>query len=412
MRSGSDATTSAAPFELTIPPAKMLTSKEELTLLRQAVARNPESRDLRFSLAAQLVQANEFEELIALLDSWNVSEYRFFHLQAEALLSRETETANRAIQAVCLRTLVPGQSELERAGVLTVLAKACTRLGELDEARAHLREALTLNAHDKDAYKRTVALEFQDRTPENVLHLARKMVSGGITHSRVLCSQTLALARLGMMEEARQAQGLDQFLACFEPAPPAGFATLEEFNRELAEEVANHPDIRYNRYGTASAHTWRIDEPSIQRSRLFPVLQQLIAREIEAYVAGLGVEGHPFLAGRPAAARLRNWCVITEGDGHETWHVHQNGWLSGTYYIQVPDHIAQGTGREGCIAFGLPEEIVGEENALAFGETLIRPRAGLMTIFPSHIYHRTYPHHGTGRRICYAFDTIPLAART
>ena len=70
--------------------------------------------------------------------------------------------------------------------------------------------------------------------------------------------------------------------------------------------------------------------------------------------------------------------------------------------------IANGTGREGCIAFGLPEEIIGDDNALALGEIVKRPRTGLMMIFPSHTYHRTYPHHGDGRRICYAFDTIPV----
>ena len=84
-----------------------------------------------------------------------------------------------------------------------------------------------------------------------------------------------------------------------------------------------------------------------------------------------------FCRGRPARAELRNWCVITEGDGHETWHVHQNGWLSGVFYPYVQDHIAQGTGVDGCIAFGLPEGIVGEENARAFGEVVCRPRNGV-----------------------------------
>ena len=39
-------------------------------------------------------------------------------------------------------------------------------------------------------------------------------------------------------------------------------------------------------------------------------------------------------AARPFARRARltprrSWCVITDSDGFENWHVHQFGWLSG-----------------------------------------------------------------------------------
>jgi len=30
-----------------------------------------------------------------------------------------------------------------------------------------------------------------------------------------------------------------------------------------------------------------------------------------------------------------------------------------------------------------------------------------MVLFPSHIYHRTFPHYADGRRICIAFDFWP-----
>jgi tetratricopeptide (TPR) repeat protein len=402
-------TTQSHAFQLQIPLPKLLTSQEELALYRAALRGNPQSPAIRFSLASQLLKANEFDEVVELLHEWKQTEPRFLELQAEALMSRETEAANREVKRLCMEGLAaePGDDTRWRPNLLSTLAKAHIRLGELDEARACLREALHLNAGEKDAYKRAVALDLRERRPDAVLDLAGGMISGGIAHSRVLCSQSLALAQLGMIDEARQALGLDTFLAAFEPAPPEGWNSLADFNRALEDEMHSHPDVRYNRYGTASAHTWRIDEPSLKRSKLFPALQQMISREIQAYVARLPKSGHPFVENPPSAASLRNWVVITEGDGHETWHVHQNGWLSGVYYIHVQDHIANGTGPEGCIAFGLPEDLVGHENAAAFGEVLARPRTGLMMIFPSHTYHRTYPHHGSGRRICYAFDTIP-----
>jgi tetratricopeptide (TPR) repeat protein len=385
----------------------MLTMREELELARKAYARDPESIRLRHQLAYLLVVLDEFDEAIDLMRQWNVQEHRFFDLQAAALLSRETEADDREVKELCRKAVTFGQTPLERANALSLLAKAQIRLSEFDDARVSLMKALDENHRDKDAYKRMVALNMQDKNPEAVLTDADKMINSGVAHSRVIASQSLAMARMGLIEEARESQGLDEFLVQYEPPVPAGWATLEDFNRDLAAEVLEHPGMRFERYGSASARTWRLDEPALRRMKVFPELQKMVQREVVKYAASLPQTGHPFLRGRPPRAELRNWCVITEGDGHETWHVHQNGWLSGVYYIHIQDHIALGTGKEGCIAFGLPEGTIGEENAKAFGEVLCRPRTGLMMIFPSHSFHRTYPHHGSGRRICYAFDIIP-----
>ena len=385
----------------------MLTSKEELAIFRAALARSGGSNEVRYALAAQLYQANAFDELTEHLRDWNVEEYRFLILQAESLLSRQNAVADGEARDSCLRALELSALPSQRAFVLSVLGKIYTRLGELDEARSCLGRSLAIDANDKDAYKRVVALDLKEQAADKVLSHADRMLAGGIAHARVLCSQTLALTQLGMFAEAREAQAIDRFLSRLEPEPPSGWDTLEAFNAALAEEIGNHPDVRYERYGAASAHSWRIDEPGLKRLRVVADLQAMIAREVKAYVAALAQSGHPFASKRPTQARLRNWCVIAEGDGHETWHVHQNGWLSGVYYIHVQDHIAQGTGREGCIAFGIPEELVGTQAAEAFGEVVCRPRTGLMMLFPSHIYHRTYPHHGSGRRICFAFDIVP-----
>ena len=398
---------SAAPFQLQIPLPKMLTMREELELARKAVARQPDSVEWRFQLARQLVVLDHFDEVLGLLHEWNIDEYRFHDLMVSALISRETPADDLEAEKYTRRQLELATNNLQRSSALGMLAKIQIRMEQFDDARASLVEALALNKSEKDAYKRAAALELREHRERELLQTADRLADEGVLHSRLIASQSLALARLGMMEEARESQGLDRFLVQFEPAPPEGWNSLKEFNLSLAAEIAAHPDIRYERYGTASAQTWRVDEPSLRRSKYFPQLLELIRREVVRYVAELPEGDHPFLKGKLQAGELRNWCVITEGDGYETWHVHQNGWLSGVYYPQVQDHIANGTGMEGCIAFGVPEGIVGDENAEAFGQVICRPRSGLMMIFPSHTFHRTFPHKGDGRRICYAFDILP-----
>jgi hypothetical protein len=99
---------------------------------------------------------------------------------------------------------------------------------------------------------------------------------------------------------------------------------------------------------------------------------------------------------------------MTDAEGFELWHVHQFGWISGVYYVDIPEAVTEGDDKGGCIAFGLPDDMVGEEAAAAFGEILVRPTPGLLMLFPSHTYHRTFAHGADERRICLAFDIQPL----
>ncbi|ADW67871.1 2OG-Fe(II) oxygenase family protein [Granulicella tundricola] len=393
-------------LSLEIPMLKMLTSKEELSLALTAYTRAPESHELRHRLAAQLLAADRFDEVIALLEERKDLSSRTLNLLSSALLARETHLDDERALVIAEHAVQLSQDQKERALTVTELAKVVTRLGDLQRAEELLQQALNLQPSEKDAYKRLFQLKLQ-RSREEALVFAQDTIAAGVCHSRVLGSAPLALALLGRIDEARAAEGSHQFAASFDPEPPPGWDSLKQFNDALTAEALNHPDARFNRYGVASAQTWRLDEPALQRTKCFQQLQKLIQRETERYARTLPDTGHPWLQAMPQSAVLRNWTVIVEGDGYETWHVHQNGWMSGVYYIHVQDHIAQGSGNGGCIAFGLPDAVVGADAAAAFGETLVRPHSGLMMLFPSHIFHRTYPHHGSGRRICYAFDIIP-----
>ena len=395
------------PFALRIPSPKMLTQKEELVMAREGHARNPGSRAVFFSLASLLTRLDYFDEAVALLQARPFDDQQWRFLLTFALMSRETEAANLEMKALMESAVAASTMPKERAAALGLLGKVYTRLGDTGRAKETLAEALALDPGEKDAFKRLFNLLLPEDA-EAALLLAEKSIAAGVLHARVLGSRTLALLKLGRLEEAREAEGFQALAIRSNPGCPEGWPNLEAFHEALVEEALQHPDMRYDRYGSASARTWRLDEPTLHRTRLFPQLQKMVQREVEARVANLPDTGHPWTRAVPAKAKLRNWCVITEGDGYENWHVHQNGWMSGVYYIHVPDHIANGTGPGGCIAFGMPESVVGEAAAAAFGESLVRPYTGLMMLFPSHVYHRTYPHGGAGRRVCFAFDIVPV----
>lgn len=396
-------------WKVAIEPPVALHGSLELDLLQQAVARSPVQAQLAVELARRLLIADRFSEVIDLLEARGEAENDFMQcsLLVQAYMSRETEAATRRALELARVGVELASVDSARAHVLADIGKALTRLGEPAAALAALEAAIVANPHDRNAYKRIAAHHLRAGNAGAVLTLADRLIAQGIGHSRLLASRVLAFANQGNYAAAREAQGLDTFLHTALIDPPPGWADLASFNAALTQELLNHPALRYDRYGSASTRTWRIDRPAVVDAPLVGVLQQELARQVEAFVARHEGAAHPWFNTRPPQGMLHNWCVITEADGLEEWHVHQNGWLSGSYYVSIPEAVSAGTSEAGCIAFGLPEDLAGAAASATFGQHLLRPQPGLIALFPSHCYHRTYQHGTAERRICLAFDIWP-----
>lgn len=398
------------PFTLEIERPITIAKTHEVALLRQGLAVNPAAVNLRTKLAVLLYTQDQFDEAISLLEGViaEAPDADIAWYLAEAYISLETVDGNQRSEAAARQSFDMAEDSHQRGRALAILGKALRRQGKDADARTALVTALEENPHDSNAYKRLVSLDLDAGAYHEILATADRLLEQGVGHSRLMVARALAYAKLGQIEEAREAVGLDRFLFRATLTPPSGWDDIAALNAAVKAELARHPDLRFNRYGTASSETWRIDEPVFASSVAIPALQSRIREAVLDHVATLDTQDAPWINMRPAAMQLHNWCVLTDADGFEEWHVHQSGWLSGVYYVDVPDAVTEGTGKGGCIAFGLPEDLVGEEAAEAFGETLVRPEAGLMMLFPSHSYHRTFAHGSEQRRICLAFDIKPL----
>jgi uncharacterized protein (TIGR02466 family) len=388
---------------------KRITAADECALVMAAYARNPGSTLLRDRLAVLFNRNDRFDAAIALyagIDPYSLGFAEVLVLvHAHMSVERPADTA-RAVDLATVAFEVADQ-DFQRAAALAARGKAQRRLGAVDAAEQSLRAALTHDPHNKDACKRLASIHFDQGAPDRVLADMDGLSAQGVGHSRLFAAQTLALAQLGRIDAAREQDGWARFAYRDTLATPAGFDSLDAFNAALAAELLAHPGLRYESYGTASEQTWRIDAPATGEAPRIRQLLDALAGTIDAHLATLPADGHPWLHARPGAGVLHSWCVITESTGFETWHVHQFGWLSGVYYVQIPDGIAHGSDAGGCIAFGIPEDMVGDDAAQAFGVTTIRPSAGTVMLFPSHCYHRTFPHGAAERRICVAFDIWP-----
>ena len=153
------------------------------------------------------------------------------------------------------------------------------------------------------------------------------------------------------------------------------------------------------------------DGPSARVQRRFRTsalegMEFAIHRAIERYVAALPPpDDHPFLD-RPEAFRIEAWAVVLGPGGYHEAHIHRGGWVSGVYYVSVPDVVRDDDSDwEGWLELGQgPAEL----HALGRPPWTERvcPRAGGFVFFPAYCWHRTLPFSTEGERLAVAFDVI------
>ena len=383
---------------------------QEVSVLRAAVRNGSAPPATRYRTALLLNQLDAFAETIDLLTKVPASEldhYEQMLLAAAYFASREPDDTRRAL-AAAQAAFVLAANDCEASAALADQAKALLRLDRSDAARTLLRDALARDPENREACKRlTVDLLLGGDAPA-ALDVTSDLIARGVKHSRVFAARATALARLGDVAAARDLLDLDRFLWRSTIDAPPGWDDLTTFNAALADELLSQSALRYERHGTASIESWRIDSLVAGGGPLARLLIDRIVEAVQRRFALLTGIDHPWIAAMPGAAILRSWCVIAEGSGHETWHMHPFGWMSGVYYVAVPEAVSAGSDANGCLMLGLSDGLVGEAVAASVGHHFVRPRAGLLASFPSHTYHRTFAHGARGKRICVAFDVEPV----
>lgn len=393
-------------WEIAQEPVRALTLAQERELARKAHDRSG-APALRMRRAQLATQDDDFEEVVSVLEGAGELDFIEQLMLTRAFLAFETEADSARARDCAERALEMATTPQLRAAALADRAKAERRLALDRMARGTLETALGDDPHNKNACKRLAALDLEQRRAPQLLDWCKSLSGSGVGHARLYAARVLGEAACGDIDAARAFEGRDVLGHHELLPPPPGWDDLAAFNAALAVELTGHRNLRYERYGSASNYSWRIDALARPETPLVRLLLDHLAVHIRARVGRFDGIEHRWLADKPDQALLRAWCVITEGDGYEGWHVHQFGWLSGVYYVQIPDEIALGTGPGGCLGFGLPDDLPGFTAAAEFGTSMIRPQPGMMVTFPSHVFHRTYAHGGPGKRICIAFDVKP-----
>ena len=394
---------------ITIEPPPLLGTALETDLLAAALGREPGNLAARTRLVGRLVRQDRFAEALTLVQGL-AGDHGSLMLTLHHC--RALFAADQADSALALLDTQLAQDWIvaDRARLLAERAKARFRLGQNDAAEVDLLAALELDPSSQAAFKRLVNVHLREGRIAAAAALIESLQARGVSHTRLLGALALVRAGAGAHDAARALLGQDWLPPVPALRVPQPWPDLAALNAAAVAELLIDPALRFDRHGTASRQTWRIDHPGRVDAPAIRALLGAIAEAVGEWLAAMPPEDQPWLALCPPRLALRSWCVITGADGFEQWHMHPEGWLSGGCYLAVPQAVADGNDAAGCLAFGMPAGLIGAAASEQFGDTLVRPETGLLTLFPSHAYHRTYPHQQDGpnaQRICLAFDLIP-----
>lgn len=103
----------------------------------------------------------------------------------------------------------------------------------------------------------------------------------------------------------------------------------------------------------------------------------------------------------PTHASLNAWSILLFKDGHQTRHIHPDGWISGVFYVSTPGV----NETAGALRLAMPPRNL--PGTTPWPERVIVPAAGDLVLFPSWTEHETIPHQSDSPRICLAFDMLP-----
>ncbi len=228
-------------------------------------------------------------------------------------------------------------------------------------------------------------------------------------NTRALAYKAIALEQLGKGDAARELLDFDRFVWLKRLHTPKDFRSLAEFNAALGAYARGHPTLMHERAGKTTRGGTQTSELFTHAEGVAAVLLAELEQIVASYVRALPEDTrHPFSARRPQRPyRISGWATLLDSGGYQYPHVHPGGWLSGVYYVQVPESIGlANAGEAGWIEFGRPDPRFREETATKWPVRTLRPEEGLLVLFPSYFWHRTLPFSSSKQRISYAFDLL------
>ena len=277
------------------------------------------------------------------------------------------------------------------------LGKTLKRLGRLDEAEASYKQAIALKADYTEAHNQLLdCLFLQDKKSvffDELDYLINQDKVSSIIGS-LACRSALKY-------------GLEKpNLFC---AKPLNYVLHNDLNTrydfekifvEKAKSILNESRI-LNRRQTL------LEKGNQTSGNIFDIknydtneIQNIIRVEVEKYRTKFKESEEGLIKKMPAEYSLYGWFISMKSGGNLKPHIHTEGWLSGSIYINVPRKLKVDSGN---LVVSLGEENDAIDTRINEKKT-INVVTGSMVLFPASLMHYTIPFESEEERIVLAFD--------
>jgi uncharacterized protein (TIGR02466 family) len=375
---------------------------EAVAAYRAATERDPNFASAHYNLGTVLNQIGHLDEALAAYNrTLELEPQHGKALASKAFILRTQGNTDDAIEAYESAVAV----QFDDPTVLTGLGKALQNAGRIGEAVVAFERARYAAPNYPEATSSLADALIQNKEPDAAVVICDQFLEHFPINASVTAAKTIALNECGEREAVQKLVDLDRFVVPIHHDRVPGFKNVAAFNAAIAEHVTHHPTLTV----APTSHATRLGKHTadLTSKPKGPVtaFEKLVSLAVDQFVRSIGNdEGHPFIANRPRRWKLAVWAIVLEGEGYQIPHIHRTAWLSGVYYVQVPD-IVHGGGEDGWIEFGEP----GPEYHWSADPVTkaIQPEPGLMVLFPSYVFHRTIPFESDETRISIAFDVVP-----
>ena len=337
--------------------------------LRSAARILPDSSQAHYNLGTALAANGELSEAVSshnrALELKPDYPEVYFNLGNAYRLSGDIEAALSSYRKVV--NLSSGY-----AGAATNLASCLLELGRPEEALEACEEALKLNPGDRDAF----------------------------------AFKAIAATENGDIETSASILSMNQIIKKRDFQTPSEFSSMAEFNKALAAHVLAHPSLTRETHNVATRHGQQTENLALEPKGPIAQLEEMIITAYDEYMSSTSKETkHSYIRQIPNLRKIDIWGTVLDRMGHQAAHMHRNAWISGVYYVQLPDVMhGANESRSGWIEFGRPPDQF--PCTVEHEVRLFEPREGRMFMFPSFEFHRTIPFESSEQRISIAFDLL------
>lgn len=402
----------------------------------------PDTPDIHFNLGVMLFDLNRFAEAAEALGVAAEREPGSveIHLKLGDALDREGQFA-AAIEA-WQRAISHGLNDIDihlnigkRLRILNRIDESITALEKTvrlspddTEVLFELQRSMTLNRDFAGAYEilqkiREIEPAYEHLEPASA---AAALGAGDAAQALETCETHLSrqprdctmlsikpfiLNDLGQETECRQFADYNNLVHMVDITAPDGFDTLEAFNDALAEHILKHPSLRYSPPRATTVNGWQTGEILTEPKGPIAPLERIVRDAFATFQNSITTDGaHPYSGDWPKIKGATMWGVVLKSEGHQVPHLHPTGWISGVYYVEIPDIVLEnnknGEKTLGWLEFGAAPPQIPARQAPPI--RLIEPKPGRLVLFPSYFFHRTIPYEADARRISIAFDFNPI----